>query len=220
MLDESAYWRPAVLACFMAVLSGCTSFATPRSASVQPGVHMLVQGSVSTPPGDGAAWFWALDCASNCNHAIGAAEFNLTYGFLPEDGLGFSFGGGVNGTESYLEGYKQFRGGVQNPWGFGARLGLPLYPWHEHRIFLRYDKILESGNRLLYNPSVIIHSGNSPSGMQPGTFVGLTQSVGFQRRGPGSQVTSALTLVLGRGRRNEFGTFGSAFLVGSVSVVF
>ena len=213
----------AMIGCLLAAFSGCTSFATPRSAAVNPGLHLLTQASLGTPPGDGAAWFWALDCAVNCDRVLPAFELNLTYGSASVDGGGRSLGVGLNGDQPYVEGYQQFGDGDHNPWGIGGRLGLALGGWHEHRVFLRFDRTLGSRSRLLLNPGLFLHTGKSPNGLQRGTFVAVSQSVGFEQRPSASSSFTwapSVTLVLGRGSRTNFDTFGSGFLVASVTVTF
>lgn len=105
-------------------LSGCTTFATPRSAEVRPGNQFSVQAALGSPPGDEAAWFWSFDCATDCNHAVGGVDLNFTRGWVKEDGRGFTFGGGLNGTQPYVEGFLQLKSGPQDPLGVGGRLGL------------------------------------------------------------------------------------------------
>lgn len=214
--------RALVLAVLAATAAGCTSFATVRSARVQPGPSLTLQGSVSSPPGDGAGWFWTLDCESGCDHAIGGVDALYTYGGTGE--TPYAAGVGVNGLFPYVEGYAQMGGDSARAWGVGARLGIPVIGWSSHQVYGRYDFRLADGRRVLWNPGVFLHVGNSPNGNNPGHFLALVQGVGLELRGARSTLVPALTLVAGRGERENSveqpGPFTTVFGAASVSVTF
>jgi hypothetical protein len=200
--------------------SACTSFGTVRSAEVHPGPALTLQGSISTPPGDGAAWFWSFDCASECDRAIGGFDAALAIGQTGR--TPFAVGAGLNGLEyPYLEGYVQVGSGA-SPYGVGARLGVPVTSWVQHQIYGRYDVRLANGRRLLLNPGLFYHGGNSPNGENPGHFLAFVQGVGVLLEGERTSVVPAVSVVAGRGEREGFGgedgPFTSIFAAASVSI--
>jgi len=202
--------------------SACTSFATVRSAEVHPGPSLTLQGSITTPPGDEPAWFWSFDCAFQCDHAVGGFDAALAFGQTGR--TPFTVGAGVSGLlYPYVEGYVQLRSGAR-PYGVGARLGLPATGWTEHQLYGRYDVRLGKGRRLLLNPGLFYHVGNSPNGENPGHFVALVQGVGLLLEGERTSVVPALSVAAGRGKREsysqEIGPFNSVFAVASVNVTF
>ncbi|HST57233.1 MAG TPA: hypothetical protein VLK84_01015 [Longimicrobium sp.] len=201
--------------------AGCTSFATVRSAQVQPGSSFTVQGSLSTPPGDETGWFWSLDCAEDCSHPIAGVDALYTYGSAGE--RPYSLSAGVNGLVPYVEGYTQLNGDSGRAYGVGARVGIPVTGWTSHQLYGRYDIGLGDGRRLLWNPGVFLHAGRSPNGESRGHFVAMVQAVGMEHRGPRRTVVPALALVVGQGRRERYGdedSFTSVFGAASVSVTF
>jgi hypothetical protein len=199
---------------------GCTSFATVRSARVHPGASVTLQGAISAPPGDEAAWFWSFDCAFECNHAIGGVDLSIAFGYA--GGNPFAVGAGVNGVlYPYLEGYIQLSQ-ASRPFGIGGRFGPPLSGWTEHQVYARYDIPLGPGRYVLLNPAIFYHTGNSPNGAQPGHFLAYVQGVGLLLEGSSVSITPAVALVLGRGKRESFSpeTFSTAFGAVSVSITF
>ena len=204
--------------------TACTSFATVRSAEVQPGPSVGVQASVSTRPGDDAAWFWSFDCASDCDRAIVGGDVGLTYGWLRPSGVrGFAIGAGTSGTYPYVDAYVQLGAG-RRPLGVGARLGPPVSNWREHQLYARYDVPLGGRTRLLLNPAAFLHEGRSPNGENPGTFLGFVQGVGLMLEGEHVSWTPAISFVAGRTRRTSYGEqFGpttSVFGAASLGVTF
>ena len=137
--------------------AGCTTFSTPRSARVVAGPSLGVHASVSTRPGDDAAWFWAFDCADACDHNVVGADVGLTYGWA-RGALGrpVAVGVGTSGTHPYAEGYVQLHEG-RRPLGVGGRVGLPLDRWLEHQLYARYDVPLTERARVLLNPALFVH---------------------------------------------------------------
>lgn len=214
-------WTVALLP---AALAGCTSFGAVRSAEVQPGPSLKLQVSGTTPPGDGAAWFWALDCASDCDRSIVNMDLGLTLGRTPEreDGVAYALGLGWSGiTYPYVDGYVQLRRGT-NPYGLGLRAGIPVTGWNEYQVYGRYDLELEGGGRVLINPALFYHAGNSPNGQNPGRFFAFVNGVGLMHEGERFTFIPAASLVIGRGRRERYGEpigpFTTVFGVVSMSV--
>ncbi|HEX5725278.1 MAG TPA: hypothetical protein VFX98_07415 [Longimicrobiaceae bacterium] len=214
--------RTAGLLLLACIASGaCTSFLAVQSAEVRAGPSLRVQGSISTPPGDGAAWFWSLDCAENCDHPIPGVDLALSFGSERA-----SLGVGLNGAFPYAEAYAQLNRPEQNPYGLGARLGVPVpgWNWTEHLLYARYDHRLASGKLLLLNPTLFYHTGNSPNGTNPGSFLAFVQGIGVLSEGRNTSVVPALSVGFGRGERRRdsevIGPFYTVFAVASVSVTF
>jgi len=205
-------------------VSGCTSFATLRSADVRPGTSVALQASLTTPPGDDAGWFWSFDCEQACNHPVAGGDAGVTYGW-PQAGRagGLAFGVGLSGTHPYVDGYVQLGAG-RRPFGVGARLGPPLTSWREHQLYGRLDVRLGPSARLLLNPALFLHEGRSPNGENPGSFVGFVQGVGVSLEGDRVSWAPAVALVAGRARRDSYGRqFGptrSVFGAASLGVTF
>jgi hypothetical protein len=104
----------------------------------------------------------------------------------------------------------------------GARLGIPATSWSQHQVYGRYDVRLGDGRRLLLNPGLFYHGGNSPNGENPGHFLAVVQGVGVLFEGGQFSVVPALSVVAGRGERESYGQesgpFTSIFAAASVSV--
>lgn len=203
--------------------AGCTSFATVRSAEVRPGPSLTVQASTTTPPGDDAAWFWSFDCAFECDHPISSFDVALAFGRTGE--RPYTLGAGVNGLiNPYLEGYLQLSQTPDRPYGIGARLGVPLAGWANHQIYGRYDVPFGDGQRLLLNPGLFFHAGNSPNGENPGRFLALVQGLGLELGGETASVVPALAVGFGVGKREsygrEIGPFTSVFGAASLNITF
>jgi hypothetical protein len=206
-----------------ALASGCTSFATVRPARVQPGGAFIVQGSITTPPGEEAGWFWSVDCAVACNGPVVAVDAAYTYGWT--GARSYALGVGVNGgMVPYVEAYAQLGGDTARAYGLGARIGIPAFGWASHQLYARYDVPLAGGTRLLLNPGVFLHAGNSPNGENPGHFVALVPAIGVEHRGARRTTVPAVALVVGRGERESYGRpvrpFTAVFAAASVSVTF
>ena len=213
-----AGWIPLLVA-------GCTTFGTVSSASVNEGLSGTGQVSISLPPGDDIAWFYSTDCASECNKAIVGGDGAVSFGHRGgEGGLAYALGGGINGGYPYVEGYVQLDRGTGNPWGLGLRVGIPISGWNEHQLYGRYDIPLSDGTRILLNPTVFYHTGNSPDGELPGWFLAFVQGCGWMIPGRIMDITPALSLVVAYGERTNLGTdlgsftsvFGTASFVVTV----
>ncbi len=205
------------------VLTACTGFGTLRSAQVAPGPSFQIQASVTSPPGDDAAWFWSL-CADHCDHAIAAPDINLGYGFVSATGPTGAVSLGISGTFPYVDGYLQLGKRERAAEGLGVRVGLPLGGWNEHMVYGRIDRPLGRHQRLLLNPGIFYHGGNSPNGENPGTFLGLSQGFGLLFEGTHASFAPGVTLIVARVDRSSYGqTVASdwtGFAVFSASVMF
>jgi hypothetical protein len=208
----------------LAALTACTSFSTVRSAEVRPGPSVSVQASIASRPGDDAAWFWSYDCALQCDHSIPATDLMYEQGWRPSRGLAYTLGVGLSGVHPYAEAYVQFASARRLPIGLGARLGNPFATWTEHQIYGRVDLPITSRQRLLLNPALFYHAGNSPNGENPGSFLGFVQGVGVEFDLGAVSVRPAAAVVWGRAERTSYGqrygpttkAFGTASLALSV----
>lgn len=211
----------ALLALALAA-GGCTSFATVRSAEVVAGPSVMLQGSITSPPGDDAAWFWSYDCASSCDHAISTLDASFTYGWVDE--RPYSLGVGISGLIfPYIEGYWQLNGDSTRAYGLGGRLGVPVIGWSSHQLYFRYDIPFSGDRRLLLSPALFFHAGASPNGENSGYFAAFVQSVGLEHRAERATVVQSVALVAGRGDRDTFGDggpFTTVFGTASMSVTF
>lgn len=174
----------ATLGTLAAFATGCTTFATVRSAEVRPGFQGVVQAAGTPGPvGDVAGWFWGLDCTGPCNHPVGGADVNAAYGWRPRTGRPFTIGGGVNGLiYPYVEGYVELAKIGRVPLGAGGRFGLPGIDqhWSEHALYARADVPLSPTVRLLYNPGLVWHMGSSPNNQTKGSFRGIVHGAGLE----------------------------------------
>ncbi len=206
-------------------LSGCTAFSSVRSAEVYPGVSFNAQASLAAPPGEEAYWFWAFDCY-RCNHSIPALDWGLAYGVTDREGARpFEMSAGINGLSPYLGGYVQLGQNERAVYGVGGRLGIPFrITWSTSQLYGRYDYLLSPGQRLLLNPGLMLHAGNSPNGENPGMFLGLVQGVGLEFEGAHVSLIPSASLVLGYGNRSSYGRregpFTTAFGTASLAVSF
>lgn len=200
--------------------SGCTSFATVRSARVHPGSSLTLQGSISSPPGDDVGWFYSLECAEGCDHSVLSPDVSWTYGSVEDSP--YSIGVGVNGfLFPYVDVYSQIGGDTARAFGVGARLGVPVTGWGNHQVYARVDVPMENGARLLWNPALFAHFGNSPNGENPGHFFALVNGLGLEQPGARATWVPAVALVVGRGERESYGnrhTFTTVFGTASLSV--
>lgn len=217
--------RPPVLLLALALLSGCTAFSTVRSAEIYPGTSAHVQVGMASPPGEDAYWFWSLDC-SGCNDPIPSFDVGLAHGVTGrEGGRPYEVSVGLNGLSPYVGGYLQLGKDERSAYGVGGRLGIPfVISWSTSQVYGRYDRILAPGRRLLLNPGIMLHAGNSPNGENPGHFLGLVQGVGLELEGARVSFTPSASVVVARGERNSYGMFGgpftTAFGTASVAVTF
>jgi hypothetical protein len=136
---------------------------------------------------------------------------------------------GLNGTNLYVEGYRQVRGPTahgpgRTAIGVGGRAGVPGFHWSEHRDFARVDLKMAPGVTLLMNPGLLLNTGNSPNGENPGSFWAITQGFGLELRWDGTSWTPFMTWVGGWTRRTHWGetrpVTGTSFVVSGMSVTF
>lgn len=201
------------------LLHGCT-FAHVRSAQVNPGTTVHVQASLSSDPGPDAGWFWAFGDCYRCSSPIPALDVGVSYGIAGSDGhRPRAWEAGLDGFSGYAGGYVQLFQGERSAYGVGGRFGIPWpAPISHSMLYGRYDRLLPNGDRLLWNPALLVHAGNSPNGANPAAFVGLVQSAGLEMRGKYITVIPSVSLVLGGGYGRSYGqprgpfraTFGTA----------
>jgi hypothetical protein len=131
---------------------------------------------------------------------------------------------GLDGLMPFIGGYAQLAKSERSAYGIGGRLGLPILSWSSSQLYGRYDRILAPGQRLLLNPAVVLHWGNSPNGENPGHYLGVAQGVGMEFEGKNVSFIPAASVVLLHGDRSSYGQsegpFTSAFATASIAVVF
>lgn len=191
---------PLLMLAWPALLTGCTTFTSVRSAEVSSGRTVDLGITYAPPPGDAAAWFWTWECASDCNHALRGASVGIRQGFVPSDGgPAFEVEGGLSGTAPYVDGYAQLVRG-RHPLGIGARLS-PLPGGWEGAPYARYDLVLGPSIRVLLNPAFFRHSVGGSRGTR-GTFTAFAPGIGVKLGDDqGSSMTLSLVYVRGRSRR-------------------
>jgi hypothetical protein len=214
--------RISVLLAALVLLSGCT-LSTVRSAEVYPGLSMSAQVSAMSPPGEDAYSFWAEDCY-RCNKWIPGLYAEMTRGRVSVDGTrGHEFSAGIDAFSPFVGAYKQLGKSERSAYGIGGRVALPLVSWNWSQVYGRYDRILRPGQRLLVNPAVLLHWGNSPNGENPGYYVGLVQGVGLEKEGDGASFIPAVSVGLLHGARSSYSlpevSFTTAFATASIAVV-
>ncbi|HEY0022890.1 MAG TPA: hypothetical protein VGB24_08270 [Longimicrobium sp.] len=214
--------RIPILLAALALLSGCT-LSTVRSAEVYPGLSLSAQGSAMSPPGEDAYWFWAYDCYG-CNGWVPGLYAEMTLGKVSADGArGREFSAGFDAFSPFVGAYTQLAKSERSAYGIGGRLGLPLVSWSTSQVYGRYDRILRPGQRLLLNPAVLLHWGNSPNGENRGHFVGVVQGVGIEEEGDRASFIPAVSVGLLSGKRAIDGlpenSFTTAFATASITVV-
>ena len=194
------------------LLNGCT-FAAVRSAEVHPGPALRVQASLASDPGPDAGWFWDVGDCAGCSAPIPALDVGFSLGVAgTEQNRPSEWEVGLDGLTPYVGGYTQLHRGANSASGFGARLGIP-WPasWSHSQLYLRYDRVLEGGTRLLWNPAILVHAGNSPNGENPGVFVGLVNGAGIELRSTFATLVPSAAVLVGSGSRSSYGRSEGAF---------
>jgi len=182
--------------------AGCSSFAMTRSAVVHPGPQLSAQYSKSTSPGADAGWFWGDEC-NPCNGDVVGIDANAGWAWRDQTRAVFALTVGLNGVYPYVETYRQAATAPgKRPFGFGARIGVPLGPWSEHQVYSRIDFPLSPSTTLLWNPGAMLHIRNRPDEQNGGHFIGLLQGFGLQWEKGVVSVVPAATWILGRTERN------------------
>jgi len=205
--------------------AGCSTFSSVRSAAVRPGATFSGQASASTRPGAEAGWFFTPYCVSACNYHLVGAEVAFAYGWDRGGGARpVAVGFGINSFFPFVEGYVQLSDAteVQNPWGVGARVGIPIRGWRQHQLYGRYDVPLEANKTLLLNPGIVVHHGGSR--YSGGSVVAFVQGVGVEYAGPTLSITPSFSAVVSRAQRTDFGIRNSPetrlFATASLGVAF
>jgi hypothetical protein len=111
----------------------------------------------------------------------------------------------LNGFFPYVEGYLQLGRSGTNPYGVGARLGIPLLGrWSQHQLYARVNRSIGSGV-LLWNPGLLLHHGRSPNGENPGSLFGVVNGFGWQHGEGPVVLTPSVAVVFARAQRNSYG---------------
>ena len=189
-----------ILFCF--ALSGCASFSSGRSAQVDRGLSCHIKAGATIPPSRETWWFWDIgsDCPLCYSKSIPIAEVGLHYGFkLSETSRPFSIGLLVGGDVPQAEIYAQLHEGEKEDYGIGGRLGL-LTGWYSHQLFFLYDRQLGEDLKLLINPGLFYHTGQSPNGANTGSLLFFTQSVGLAFESDYYTFTPCVSLIAGKGK--------------------
>jgi hypothetical protein len=167
---------------------------------------MIVQASITTPPGDEASWFYSFDCASACNHPIAAGEVGVAFGRVPstpDRGTPFTLGIGLNGFFPYAEGYVQLSRSAAAPYGVGARVSV-FGNWRQQQIYARVNKPLRPDVTMLWNPGVLVHQGRSPNGENPGSILALVNGLGLELGSGSTALTPSIAVVLSHSQHDNW----------------
>lgn len=217
--------RRWILPFLVVVAQGCTTFSTVRSAEVQAGSGSHQQFSASSDVGDEAGWFYSFDCSSQCNRSVAGAEFSWDFGAVTGTNRGRTLGIGVNSIfQPFVEGYWQLGKSGNAPYGVGARVGIPLGGFSEHRLFGRVDVPFANGERLLWNPGLFYMRGSSPNGQNSGSILAMTNGLGIQVREGDWAFIPSVSLINARAGHTSyaerFGPSWSTFITAGVGVTF
>ncbi|MGH7677578.1 MAG: hypothetical protein ACRENU_03855 [Gemmatimonadaceae bacterium] len=218
----------AVALCTTA-LGACTSFSSVRNANVAQGPSLFAQANVSSPPGKQATWFFTLCETVNCNHPIPGGDVNLSFGSVGNRAPPFAVGLAINGVFPfagmfpYLEVYVQLRRSPSAS-GLGVRIGIPMENWSQHQLYMRFNKRMNDSSTFLWNPGLVLHTGRSPNGENPGTFLGLVSGFGYEFYEKGVALTPSVSIVVSHAQHETFseshGPEVSVFAVGGLSLTF
>jgi hypothetical protein len=192
---------------FLALSGACASFSTVRPAVVSPGPSLIAQASLSTPAGDAASWFYSYECASECSQQIATGELGLAFGRIPSPSGGgkpFTLGVGLNGFYPYAEGYLQLGRSADRPYGVGARVSV-LGSWRQHQLYARVDRAIAPDVKLLWNPAILVHSGNSPNGANPGSIHALVNGFGLELGTGNVAFIPSISIVASRAQHSSYG---------------
>jgi hypothetical protein len=213
----------AALAAVATAAGGCASFGSVRSAEVHRGVSGTAQASLTTRPGDDAAWFWGFFCSVSCDARFLGVDVGLTYGMRRAP---VAVGAGVDPGGTYADAYVQLGHGVR-PFGVGGRatIASATGSWRQDQLYGRYDVPLGGDSRLLLTPALFVHHGGTEG--EPGSrgsFVAFVQGIGLLIEGERASFVPALTVVAGRTRRTsvyeEIGPTRTVFAVASFGLTF
>jgi hypothetical protein len=148
----------------------------------------------------------------------------MTLGSASADGArAHELSAGFDALSPFVGAYKQLGKNERGAYGIGGRVGLPLLSWSSSQVYGRYDRILRPGQRLLVNPAVLLHWGNSPNGENPGYYVGLVQGVGLESESDRDSFIPAVSVGVLHGEGSSYGesrgSFTTAFATASIAVV-
>lgn len=157
------------------IVMGCASFSSMRPADIKQGISFHIKGGLSNPPGRETYWFYDFgsDCPLCFSKPIAISEIGLNYGFKP-----YSLGVLMNGFVPQLELYRQLHEGDKSDYGFGGRLGIPI-GWHSHQLYFVYHKKMNDHLKVMFNPGLFYHTGQSPNGANTGSLLFFTQGIGL-----------------------------------------
>lgn len=200
-------------------LGGCVSFAPVRPAEMYEGFSLTGETSVTTPPGEQAAWLQGGYCQRGCDGFLLGGDLGLTYGHRSGHGLGYELSIGTTGIWGpYADAYVQLSRD-DHPFGIGARGGRAGF-----HFYARYDVELPAGDRLLLNPGFFWNPANDRASesrlWSTGELYAGTQGIGFLFEGDRISLTPSVTLVAGRGTTYRFARvrdFSTFFAVVSLS---
>ncbi|RMG36811.1 MAG: hypothetical protein D6732_07685 [Methanobacteriota archaeon] len=185
----------------ISLLTGCAPFSAIGTAEVDKGFSLQIQSGVTVPPSQETYWFYDYlsDCPLCDANSIFLAQIGSRYGFKP-----LSLGLFVSGDGIQAEIYRQLHDGGKVDYGIGGRIGLPLLiEWYSHQIFFRYDLRLKKKLKLLLNPTLYYHTGESPNGANQGSLLFLTPSIGLALESKHVTLFPNVSLIMGKGNLNR-----------------
>lgn len=205
--------KHVVVLAIILLTTACGSFGAVRPAEVAAGPSLAARASITAPPGDAAAWFWAYDCYSGCSRPIPGYDIEYVQGVVP-DGAGrpFELGVGFASGYPYASAYVQI-GRETRPWGLGARVGIPSGSWNQHQLFSRADFPVGRDARLTVQPGLFLHTG-STGGSSEGRFVAAVATAGLDLPWGYVSIVPSGSLVAGwTDRTHPSGDVSGAFTV-------
>ena len=209
------YWL-TLLAYFMVL--DCASFSPMRPANVKQGISFRAKGGLSNPPGRETYWFFDFggDCPLCSSKPIAISEIGLNYGFKP-----YSLGVLMNGLVPQLELYRQLHDGDKSDYGLGGRLGIPI-GWHSHQLFFVYDRMLNDYLKLIFNPALFYHTGQSSNGANTGSLLFFTPGIGLTIESKYMTFLPGISFIAGRGKLSLSGEpirrFSDFFMTFSLAI--
>jgi|GEM_PF-2870148 hypothetical protein len=105
------------------------------------------------------------DCPLCYSKSIPITEIGFRYGFKP-----FSIGLILSGSVPQVDLYWQLHEGEKADFGIGCSLGLPK-GWSSHQIYLLFDRRITGHLKLLVNPGLFYHTGQSPNKANKGSLL-------------------------------------------------
>jgi hypothetical protein len=156
---------------------------------------------------------------------MASGDVSFARGFAPASGgRAYALALGLSGIYPYVDGYVQLSRSPRKPYGLGARIGIPVSGWNEYTVYARLDRPVAARQRVILNSAVFYHTGNSPNGDNPGSFLAWVQGIGLLLEGEEVSFIPAVSLVVGGGERRssseQIGSFGTVFAIASATVTF